>query len=232
MGGVSSDFKDTSGRKFNLQASGRQLEQNIHSLEKCSGHYQEMNLLRLEERLPPGIRADGFDFLLYDRKMPGLSLFREQYRIRQRGESTEEAKSSLRSDCFPAFPEESSLRAMPYRPEGLKINTGLGFSVRSKSELLICMKLRDAGFDFRYERPLQVGAIDLGNGVPVFWEHFGMLDVAYEEHMKSKIRQYVSAGYLPGKHIVFTYENLGKSLDGIDVEGIIRYLSALRKKLE
>lgn len=79
----------------------------------------------------------------------------------------------------------------------------------------------------------RISLIDLGNGVPVFWEHFGMLDdFAYEEHMKSKIRQYVSAGYLAGKHIVFTYENLGEPLDGIDVEGIIRHLSTLRKKLE
>ena len=213
----------------------RQLEKNVRSLEKCLTHYQEINLLRLEEHLSPAIRSGGFDFLFYDRNQPGVSLFREQYRIRKSGDCAGAEKFSQQEDSFPPVRAEGTSQEQPYRAEGLKINTGLGFSVRSKSELLICMKLRDAGLDFRYEQPRRVGAqvfypdftIDLGNGTQVLWEHFGMLDdSAYSEHMKCKMMQYVSSGYLPGKHIFFTYENLGEPLDVMDIEGIVRSLSA------
>ncbi|MCI8630682.1 MAG: hypothetical protein HFG67_00215 [Firmicutes bacterium] len=117
-----------------------------------------------------------------------------------------------------------------YRREELKINTGMGFSVRSKSELLICMKLKEAGLDFEYERLIQFGTLtlhpDFTVALPyggfVLWEHFGRMDDAeYKKTIGTKLMQYANHGYFPGENLLLTYEDLRIPLDVKSVERII-----------
>ncbi len=108
-------------------------------------------------------------------------------------------------------------------PETLTCKTISGSFVRSKSELLIDLCLRNHNIPFRYECALHLDDItiypDFTLKHPItqdifYWEHFGMMDnPSYLSNATAKLRLYASHGIIPGIHLITTYETKEHPLD-------------------
>lgn len=121
----------------------------------------------------------------------------------------------------------------PYAPETLKIETGLGFRVRSKSELLIANELNAKNIGFRYEACLIINGQEKYpdftilhpiTGRKYVWEHFGMMDdPAYLRRATAKITDYLSSGYIPNINFIMTFETASEPLGADLVRAIIHH---------
>ena len=102
-------------------------------------------------------------------------------------------------------------------PEGRTIPTKAGVKVRSKSEAIIANLLTHYELPFRYEQVLNLSGFYMHPDFTILhprthtliiWEHFGMLDSdSYVLSASKKYAAYLSAGYIPGKNLILTYEN-------------------------
>lgn len=116
-------------------------------------------------------------------------------------------------------------------PEQLTHQTGFGYAVRSKSELLIDYALRANNIPFRYEEALTLDNTiiypDFTIKHPktkeiIYWEHFGMMDdPAYYNKNLPKLKLYVSNGIIPNINLITTYETKDEPLDTKQVNDMI-----------
>ncbi len=102
-----------------------------------------------------------------------------------------------------------------YKPEKKIHMTSRGIRVRSKSELIIAETLYAEGVPFRYEEILTIGTrrfapdftIKRHDGALIYWEHCGMPDnQAYMASHREKLRNYETAGIVPWKNLIVTYD--------------------------
>ena len=116
-------------------------------------------------------------------------------------------------------------------PEQLIHNTGFGYAVRSKSELLIDYALHSHRILFRYEYALTLDGITFYpdftilhpiTGDLIYWEHFGLMDdPTYTRRNFSKLNTYVDNGIIPNINLITTYETKDEPLDTKQVNGMI-----------
>lgn len=116
-------------------------------------------------------------------------------------------------------------------PEQLTHQTGFGYAVRSKSELLIDYALHVNNIPFRYECSLELGnntfypdftIIHPKTGEIIYWEHFGMMDdPAYCKNVFSKMNIYVANGIIPNINLITTYETKDFPLDTKQINDMI-----------
>ena len=201
------------------------VRKNVIGMKRLSECYHDLNIESIENEISPGIKGEGWSFAEYDLSQRENSLLKGIYKIKKHGLTG----SSLAS----GNPD--------YRSEDLKINTGMGFSVRSKSELLICIKLKEYGLDFKYEHSLRLGMINIHpdftiifpDGNFVLWEHFGRMDDAnYKRMLGSKLKSYADNGYFPNYNLFMTYENLENPLDTESIEQVIEKILLRNRKFE
>ena len=97
--------------------------------------------------------------------------------------------------------------------------------VRSKSEMLIDMRLYANKIPFRYECELSLGETVIypdftirhpKTGEVYYWEHFGMMDeIFYVKNACAKIQLYASHGIIPDVNLITTFETQKNPL-GLD----------------
>ena len=117
-------------------------------------------------------------------------------------------------------------------PEQLTHQTGFGYAVRSKSELLIDYALHVNNIPFRYEAALTLENTtlypDFTIKLPetdkiIYWEHFGLMDdPAYCKNVLSKLKLYMSNGIIPNINLITTYETGNEPLDTKQVNDMIQ----------
>ena len=128
--------------------------------------------------------------------------------------------------------EEEKARYPVKHPERLIMQDIEGTYMRSKSEVIIANLLIAYGIPFVYELPHVI------NGVPIYSdftalstidykteiiiEHEGMMDkVFYQNIFLDKVNAYLSADYVPGKDVFFTFDDLHGGFDTSTVQDII-----------
>lgn len=106
-----------------------------------------------------------------------------------------------------------------FHPEHLIHRTSMGFKVRSKSELIITEQLYTKMAPARYEQIMHIGNRSLSadfsfldvSGEEFYWEHAGMMDIPeYRKRHEWKMELYESAGIVPWKNLIVTYDNNGE----------------------
>ena len=118
-------------------------------------------------------------------------------------------------------------------PEQLTHKTFSGSYVRSKSEVLIDMVLRNYKIPFRYEAVLQLGDTAIypdftirhpQNGKFFYWEHFGLMDDKnYVQNMHFKLKLYTSHGIIPSIQLITTFETKDIPLTVEVIEKIVKH---------
>lgn len=118
-----------------------------------------------------------------------------------------------------------------YMPEGKIHLSSKGLAVRSKSELIIVEKFYEFKVPFRYEQVLKIGkytfapdfTILSARGERFYWEHCGLPDnPSYMKKHKWKLEIYESAGIVPWKNLIVTYDNERGTIDIPVLESEIR----------
>ena len=136
-----------------------------------------------------------------------------------------------RSEAVHQFWENMPYEQSDYRPEGKRMRTGRGLMVRSKSELLIAELLYRYDVPFRYEQVLHVGSmiivpdftIKRSDGQIFYWEHMGRIsDPVYFERQIQKVRIYHSAGIMPGRDLLVSYDGPDGTIDIRRAESMIK----------
>lgn len=103
-----------------------------------------------------------------------------------------------------------------YREEDKIHHVSNGLAVRSKSEALIAEMLLRYKIEFRYEQTLEINGqtlvpdftIKTSSGQIIYWEHCGLIsDSKYMARHNNKILTYSSAGILPCKNLIITYDD-------------------------
>ena len=132
--------------------------------------------------------------------------------------------------------ETQPYRTNPFYLEGKIIDTPYGFAVRSKSELLILIALKENGICVRYECEIIIGGrkeypdfliLHPKTGELIIWEHLGMMDDPdYARHAVEKIRRYAENGWVLGQNLILTAETKDKPLSARFVKAQIEYLLA------
>lgn len=107
--------------------------------------------------------------------------------------------------------------------------TARGLWVRSKSEVIIAEKLDEHNIPYRYEQVIQIGSrsyvpdftILTKDGIK-YWEHCGLVnDPDYMKKHHWKISVYESAGIVPWKNLIITYDNEVGGIDSRIIESEI-----------
>lgn len=106
-----------------------------------------------------------------------------------------------------------------------------GLVTRSKSETMIAMRLKERGFDFRYEPELDLkgkkmfpdfGALLKKRRRIVYWEHLGMIDdIGYVRAALKKLETYSDNGIILGHNLVITFETKDNPLTLREIDRII-----------
>lgn len=118
-----------------------------------------------------------------------------------------------------------------YRPEKLKKTTLSGLKVRSKSEAMIANTLFERGIPFRYEQVIFLGdgyltpdfTFMTADGSELYWEHAGMLtDPIYSLRHHQKMIQYETAGILPWKNLIVTYD-IDNEINTQSIDAMIKH---------
>ena len=132
--------------------------------------------------------------------------------------------------------ETQPYRTNPFCLEGKIIDTPYGFAVRSKSELLILIALKENGICVRYECEIIIGGrkeypdfliLHPKTGELIIWEHLGMMDDPdYARRATEKIRRYAENGWVLGQNLILTAETKDKPLSARFVKTQIEYLLA------
>ena len=110
--------------------------------------------------------------------------------------------------------------------------TEKGEKVRSKSEMLIAHLLYSNNIPYRYECQLKLNYTENypdftvrhpETGDLVIWEHFGLMDdPAYVRAAARKIKDYIEAGFIPGKTLIMTFESEKYPFDFQQIQDIIQ----------
>lgn len=189
-------------RKEYLLTQQKLLETNIATLEKAMQNFCDITPQQILRQLPE--------------KYGGLP---QELFFPQRADTPEgrwESKPYIQSD---------------YMPERKVHLTSRGLSVRSKSEVLIAEKLYEFNLPFRYEQVMHINGYNLApdftilsrSGEEFIWEHCGLTgNPKYMKHHKWKMELYESAGIVPWKNLIVTYDNEQGNIDLAIIESEIR----------
>ncbi|WP_276873817.1 hypothetical protein [Levyella massiliensis] len=127
--------------------------------------------------------------------------------------------------------------AKPYTPlnfaQGATFyRTKNGETVRSKSEKILADLFYDNHIVYKYECPLQVGALifhpdftffDAIHDEELYWEHLGMMgNPDYQNRAHQKIRYYQKHNFIVGKNLIVSAETEALPLDIEEVETLVR----------
>ena len=117
-------------------------------------------------------------------------------------------------------------------PEQLTHQTGFGYAVRSKSELLIDYALHANNIPFRYEAALTLNNTTIYPDFTIkhpktekiiYWEHFGMMDdPSYYKNIFPKLKLYVANGIIPNTNLIITCETKDEPLDTKQINDMIQ----------
>lgn len=118
----------------------------------------------------------------------------------------------------------------PYPLEEVYVNSA-GMQMRSKSEVIISEILLRMGLPFVYEPELIIqrmkkypdfAMLNIKTGETVYLEHFGMMDnPEYADSNIRKINEYISAGYVLGENLLFTFESRSCPINVKSIEQMI-----------
>lgn len=107
-----------------------------------------------------------------------------------------------------------------------------GELVRSRAEAMIAIYLYINHIPYHYEEKLLVGGRKVYpdftirhpvTGETFYWEHFGMMDQdTCAENCKRKMTAYMSNGFVPGRNMIFTFENKKVPLDADSIMRVIQ----------
>lgn len=210
-------------RRWCIEKSILILERNVDSIKKVLKKYKNYDPFYINESMPKSYKSNNWIFdglpaksskktsLVYDIKLVNETEKISRERILYRGQTNIELK-----------------------PEGLKFDTGLGFKVRSKSEVLISMILHKYNLIFKYEMPFYINGnlyypdflILDKNGVLIIWEHFGMMDnQGYQQSASKKIANYLAEDLVIGKNLIITSETSKNPIDLSVVEEFVAKLA-------
>lgn len=127
------------------------------------------------------------------------------------------------TDCYNALCSEAKdnnyyKRDGNFMKEGLIHRTLRGDYVRSKSEVFIADVLFINKINYVYEcveteagKHPDFFIPDNIRGMPVIWEHFGMMDSAeYVQKCLKKLDELKKAGYVVGRNLIITFESYAK----------------------
>ena len=221
-------------RQFLIREEGetrqRYVKKSEHEeLEKAYNHKLigkiiknlEYNIKAFEKMIG---RIKEYDYETVAKELPrAYRLFRESARY------DEASKEALRS-----IPQSEN----PKDRVGLKYKTSFGLFVRSKNEMLIAEALYAAGFDFWYEKRLELivevngkynthivypdFTIRLQDGTLIYWEHYGMMDKpSYQSENFMKLQQYFANGIYPPKNLILTFDGDSMPFDNSGIWRII-----------
>ena len=119
-----------------------------------------------------------------------------------------------------------------------------GTRVRSKSECIVYNALLDAGIPFRYDPVMSFRIVDSDgriivikkspdfqircpDGSEILVEHAGMLKSdGYAVDLASKMQIYLTNGYIIGKTLFVTSDDVTGGIDSAEIEDLIKMLSA------
>ena len=111
---------------------------------------------------------------------------------------------------------KQSYETNPNYKNQLSFTCPSGNLVRSKSEVFIDMALHQKSIPYRYECKLIVGGREFYPDFTlihpltkeiIYWEHFGKMDDSdYANKAMAKMKLYHSAGLIPGKNLIITFE--------------------------
>lgn len=107
-----------------------------------------------------------------------------------------------------------------------------GQAVQSKAEAIIASQLEANGIPYRYDSELRLGnhtihpdfaMLDVRRNIPVYWEHFGMLDEEnYFDSMPWKLKLYQQHGITIFDRLIITSDAPDGSFNGQIVSDIIK----------
>lgn len=110
-----------------------------------------------------------------------------------------------------------------------------GENVRSKSELIIADRMKNAGVLYEYEPPTMLDeerlelwhpdfmCLNSRTGETLYWEHFGMIDNSdYRKGFLYKIERYAEAGIFLGEKLIITMESAEHPLSTEYVDLLIK----------
>ncbi|MBP3384612.1 MAG: hypothetical protein J6M22_04000 [Firmicutes bacterium] len=143
----------------------------------------------------------------------------------------------LPEKCREVLRKENSLEAgyekAPFDPKAHIHGTACGIMVRSKSEALVANALWHYGIPFRYEEkfyhPDGSGeyfypdfTIRLPDGRKIIWEQLGLLSkLGYCEDTARKLNAYQQGGFVIGKNLILTQDDLDGGCDSAFIYHII-----------
>ncbi|MCQ2104863.1 MAG: hypothetical protein MJZ26_03625 [Fibrobacter sp.] len=122
----------------------------------------------------------------------------------------------------------------PFEEDGAKIQTSMGFFVRSKSEMMIADTLSYMKIPFRYEQPLKIRGmgtvhpdftcLNKRTGKEYIWEHLGMMgQEEYACKAIERLRHYQNAGYYFGDNLICSMETKSLPLNSSMVKKIAEH---------
>ena len=169
--------------------------------------------------------------VLSPQKMALISQFKAKSNANSNTSSSTNSGDGINSKTRSDIDNPSTRQHNPKLDIPPTISTLSGIMMRSKSEVLIANIYTELGLSIVYEPPLQIGGYTFNpdfmaphpiTGIPIYHEHFGMMDdEEYATKTKWKIGKYAAYGYLPFKNIIFTYESESEPLDVMSVRSII-----------
>ncbi|MBR0374574.1 MAG: hypothetical protein IJH91_08615 [Mogibacterium sp.] len=128
--------------------------------------------------------------------------------------------------------------SMNFYPEHLIHSTSTGELLRSKGELVITYILDKLGIKYEYEKVMEVNGklvapdflLTSPDGTKqVILEYFGMMgNEEYRKKAAEKIAMYIEAGFIPGKDILFIFDDMDGAFDGQKVEQMLREWAGIR----
>ena len=197
-----SDVVKALARKEYLTVAVKVLEHNLDALEKARKNLISGDIGYLREKMQKSFKNLPDDYFFSGDAMQGIYC-------------VSGAEEGIRRHLdWGRAPYEKST----YRPEGLKFPTSAGFKVRSKSEQHIVEQLVNYGIPFRYEQILHLGDRKASpdftfrdiSREQFYWEHAGMMDDPYYRNRhERKMEMLESAGIVPWRNLIVTYDNDG-----------------------
>lgn len=105
--------------------------------------------------------------------------------------------------------------------EELKHDSSLGVKVRTKSELTLLELHAKIGTPFHYDQVVEINGQLVSpdflcvsrRGTIFLHEHMGVHTESYQERSRRKLALYLSAGFIPGKNLILTYDKEDGSMN-------------------
>lgn len=200
-------------RRWCIEKSIALLEKNINCIERALKGYKTFDPYKIKEAMPKSYKTNYWQF---DGIPAGAKKNIISYPVKH-----------IKNEFEVVQINREINNNQKINPEGLIYDTGLGFRVRSKSEVLIAIILHNHGLTFQYEPHIFINGksylpdfiiLDADKNL-VIWEHFGIMDnKKYAESACKKIVDYLSCGLVFGKNFMITSETKHMPLDVSIVE--------------